>query len=105
MNIQFYLSNIPLPAAAHAAVERKLNALQRLSRSLERAQVDISKDRHHKSGEVYNVEIKITPVTGPALRGAASAKTITAAANEVLDKLSRQISKKKEKTKGRSRGE
>lgn len=95
MNIQFYLSNIPLPAAAHAAVERKILALKRLSRALNRAQVDISKDRRHQRGEVYRVEVNVTPVTGAVLRGVASAATIVGAANEVIGKLERQLAKKK----------
>lgn len=95
MTIQFYLSNIPLPAAAHAAVERKLLGLRRLSRALDKAQVDIAKDRHHKRGEVYRVEVNVTPVTGPTVRGVASAATIVGAANEVIEKLARQLAKKK----------
>ncbi len=105
MNIQFYLSNIPLPAAAHAAVERKLLALRRLSRALDKAQVDISKDRHHKRGEVYRLEINVTPVTGPSIRGVASAATIVGAANEVIEKLARQLATKKAKATPRRRSE
>lgn len=105
MNIQFYLSNIPLPAAAHAAVERKLLGLRRLSRALDKAQVDISRDRHHKQGLVYRLEINVTPVTGPSLRGVASAATIVAAANEVIEKLVRQLTRKKERATPRRRSE
>jgi ribosomal subunit interface protein len=103
MTIQFYLSNIPLPAAAHAAVERKLLSLRRLSRALDKAQVDISRDRHHQRGEVYRVEVNVTPVTGSSVRGVASATTIVGAANEVIEKLTRQLAKKKEKVEPRRR--
>lgn len=105
MTIQFYLSNIPLPAAAHAAVERKLLGLRRLSRALDKAQVDISRDRHHQRGEVYRVEINVTPVTGPSIRGVASGATIVGAANEVVEKLARQLATKKAKATPRRRGE
>ena len=97
MTIQFYLSNIPLPAVAHAAVERKLLGILKLNRALVKAQVDISKDRHHKQGEVFRVEINITPITGSSVRGVATGQTIIAAAHEVIAKLERQLSKKKEK--------
>lgn len=97
MTIQFYTSNLPLPVVAQATVERKLNKLQRLARNLIKAQVDISRDRHHRQGEVYRVEINLTPSTGSILRGVAVASTVLVAADEVMSKIERQLQKKKDR--------
>lgn len=97
MTIQFYTANLSLPAAAQASVERKLKKLQRLARNLIKAQVDISRDRHHRQGEVYRIEVNVTPTTGPTLRGVALSSTVLSAADEVMDKIERQLTKKKDR--------
>jgi ribosomal subunit interface protein len=103
MTIQFYLDNVTLPAVAQAAIERKINRLCKLDRALAMARVDVSRDRHHRHGQVYRFELNLTPATGAALRGVATAESIGVAGEDAIEKIERQLLRRKSKVQARRR--
>lgn len=103
MTTQFYLDNVTLPPAAQAAIERKVGRLSKLDRAVVMARVDVSKDRHHRRGQVFRFELNLTPATGAVLRGVATAESINLAAEEAIEKIERQLLRKKSKVQARRR--
>lgn len=61
MKIQFYARNIELTAGLKDTFEKKLSLLKKYKGKVKMldVRVDISRDRHHRKGDVFRVEVNV----------------------------------------------
>ncbi|OJI06283.1 ribosomal subunit interface protein [bacterium CG10_46_32] len=98
MKIQFYTKNVELPEKLKDQFEEKLLSLKKYKGNVDvlQVRVDVSRDQHHKSGDVYRVEVNID-VPGTVLRSVETAADILSALDVVAEKLERQSRDLKDK--------
>ncbi|MEJ0021048.1 MAG: ribosome-associated translation inhibitor RaiA [Candidatus Doudnabacteria bacterium] len=95
MNIAIKATNLDLTPSIKEYVEEKVGALDKFISVLE-GKVELERDRHHHSGEVFRAEIMLV-MSGKLMRADAEAEDIYAAVDLVIPKLKEQISKFKDK--------
>ena len=98
MKINFYHKNIEITAGVRQKMEKKINHLEKYSKTLDilNVRVDISRDRHHNKGDVFRVEINVD-IPKHLLRAVEQAHDPLAACDLAMEKLERQARKAKEK--------
>lgn len=94
--MQIYCKNLELTPDVEGYLEEKIGKLEKFCDDLIGVRVDLSKDMHHRKGEVFRCEVNIH-VTRRILRAEESATDLKAAIDIVQEELLRQI----EKYKGR----
>jgi len=99
MKVQFYAKNVEIPARLKADIEDRLQGIKKYKGSVSvlNVQVDISRDQHHRKGDVYRVEVN-ADLPGKLLRAVETGGDILAALDAVAKKLERQARDVKEKS-------
>lgn len=77
-------------------VEEKIGNLEKYLNGVLEAKVELERDRHHHTGEVFRAEVMLI-IGGKILRADASSEDIYASLDMVIPKLKEQISKFKDK--------
>ena len=97
MHLQFYAKNIELTEQLKEHFQNKLINLKKYKGQLKLLQVrvDISRDRHHKKGGVFRVEINVN-LPDKVLRVEETGADIYSALDVVAKKLERQARDAKE---------
>lgn len=98
MNIQFFVKNTELDEAVKSYIQEKIHSAVELIDSIEGVQVDVSKDRHHRKGDVYRVEVNVK-VPKKTLRAEFTSGDIKSAMDLVEDKIEAQVRKYRDKQK------
>lgn len=94
MQYQVYSKNLLVTDILREYLDEKLSHVDKLNVSLIACRVDISRDSHHKKGEVYRVEVNMT-VPQRLLRVVEQHEDVRAAIDIVSDKLYSQLKKYK----------
>ena len=95
MNIAIKATHLDLTPSIKEYVEEKVGALEKFISVLE-GKVELERDRHHRSGDVFRAEIMLV-MGGKLMRADAEAGDIYAAVDLVIPKLKEQIGKFKDK--------
>lgn len=98
MNIQFYAKNIELTVGLKDTFEKKLSLLKKYKGKVKMldVRVDLSRDRHHKKGDVFRVEVNVD-LPGKVLRVEEAGADILSTLDVVAKKLERQARDVKER--------
>ena len=97
MPYQIYAKNLDLTEPLKEYINMKIEKLSRfLKNSDDYCQVDLSRDAHHKKGQVFRAEINLT-VNGKTVRVAETSIDIRGAIDFARDKVFLQLNKTKEK--------
>lgn len=84
-----------LTPAVKKYVEEKIGNLDKFIGANE-AKVELEKDKHHQSGDIYRAEVNLK-VGGKLMRAEADSSDIFASIDMVVPKLKEQVSKFKDK--------
>src|SRR6185436_12689052 len=95
MNIQIKATNLSLTPSIKQYVNEKVNNLSKFISATE-AEVELARDRHHRTGDVFRAEIMLM-VGGKVMRADQESEDIYSAIDLVMPKLKEQISKFKDK--------
>lgn len=95
MNIAIKATHLDLTSSIKKYIEEKVGHLGKFISALE-AKVELDRDQHHHSGEVFRAEIMLI-MSGKVMRAEGLAEDIYAAVDIVIPKLKEQISKFKDK--------
>ncbi len=98
MKIQFYAKNVELTNRLKQQFEEKLSVLKKYRGTLDvlTIRVDLSRDAHHKKGDVFRVEVN-ADLPGVVLRSVEQGVDIFSALDIVAEKLERQARDLKDK--------
>lgn len=91
MKINYFTHNIKISPELKEFLEKKINKLERYSKKIQLAEVDLSYNSSHSKNEVVRLEINLH-IPKKILRAVVRAKNIQEAINEVVSKLYRQLS-------------
>ncbi len=97
MNISMKGTNLTLTPSVKQYVNEKVGNLAKFIVATE-AKVELERDRHHQSGQVFRAEIMLV-VGGKMMRAEAGGEDIYAAIDLTIPKLKEQIGKFKDKKK------
>lgn len=95
MNISIKATNLDLTLSLKQYVEEKVGRLDKFIKA-EEAKVELARDTHHKTGDVFRAEIMLF-MGGKVLRAEVSSGDIYASVDLVIPMLKEQISKFKDK--------
>ncbi|HEX5429825.1 MAG TPA: ribosome-associated translation inhibitor RaiA [Patescibacteria group bacterium] len=95
MNIQIKATNLELTASVKDYLDDKIGHLAKYVKADE-AKVELARDRHHRTGEVFRAEVMLI-AGGKLMRADASSEDIYASIDLVVPKLREQIDKFKAK--------
>ena len=91
---------MPLTKELTMYIEKKMEALDKFTKHFGpsiAAQVEVAHvSRHHKSGDVFRVEVQVH-VPGRELRAEAVGKTVLEAMDKVKDEIQSELERRKEK--------
>ena len=98
MRIQYYLKNIEINTGTKEKMEKKLGHLSKYQKSLnfKMAQIDISRDTHHRKGDVFRVEINIE-LSKKLLRAVETGPDMLMAFDLAAEKVDRQARREKDR--------
>ena len=98
MNLQFYTKNLELTPRLKEIFEEKLEHLKKYKGKLKLldVRVDISRDQHHRKGDVFRVEVNVD-LPGKMLRVVEQGADAISTLDEVARKLERQARDAKER--------
>lgn len=96
MNISIKGTNLDLTAPLKDYVDEKVGHLEKYISGLLETHVELERDRHHKTGDVFRAEVTMF-AGGKTLRADVSSEDIYAAVDLLIPKLKEQISKFKSK--------
>lgn len=103
MNISIKTTNLTLTPSVKDYVRDKVGNLDKYISAYE-AKVELERDKHHQSGQVFRAEVMLI-VGGKVMRADAEGEDIYAAIDLVIPKMKEQVSKfKDKKTTLRRRG-
>ncbi len=104
MNIQYYAKKVELTAELKELIAEKLESLKKYKGKLKLldVRVDLSRDQHHKKGDVFRVEINVD-LPGKVLRVVDIAGDVYSAVDLVVKKLERQARDAKERLVSKSK--
>ena len=97
MNIKIYNKNFDLTDSFEVYLQDKFSSLDRYQKDISSFEVNLSRDQHHKKGEVFQVEVKIALPNKKQLVLSEMHADPRAAIDILQDKLSRQLLKLKDK--------
>lgn len=91
MHIQFYANNVTLSERLKEQFRDKLEGLAKYKGTVDilQARVDVSRDSHHRKGDVYRVEVNVD-LPGKVIRSVEQAADMLSALDTVVEKLQRQ---------------
>ncbi len=91
MQLQFYAKNVELKGNLEQQFHEKLAILAKYKGNVDvlQVRVDVSRDSHHKKGDVYRVEVNVD-IAGGVLRSVEEGPDILSALDVVAEKLERQ---------------
>ncbi len=98
MNIQFYAKNVELSDKIKYHISSKLETGLKNFDRVVGAQVDISRDQHHRKGDVYRVEVNLH-IPRRIIRGIATATDVFAAMDIAQERIEKQVSRFRDKVK------
>lgn len=98
MTIQFYAKNIELTPGLKQVFEKKLEHLKKYKGKLKLldVRVDLSRDQHHRKGDVYRVEVNVD-LPAKVLRVVELGADMISTLDAVAEKLERQARDAKER--------
>ena len=98
MQTQYYLKNVELNAGTKEKMEKKLDHLSKYQKSLnfKMAQIDISRDTHHRKGDVFRVEINVE-IPKKSLRAVETGPDMLMAFDLAAEKVDRQAREEKDR--------
>ena len=96
MNIQIHTRNVKIPSEVRSAVEDQVNKLGKYVKNLIGIHVDISKDTHHKKGEVFRIECNVH-IPRKIIRGIKTGETLVMALGAVEKILKVKVSEENKK--------
>ncbi len=96
--------NLTVTEQDGAYIERKLQRLERVLDDDSEADVELRLEGNHKVADSHVVDVALL-VEGRSVRGNAAAASFKAATDLVIDKLERQTVAKKQRPRGRRKGE
>lgn len=96
MIFQIYAKNLDLPLELKDNLEAKLQKVSLRIKKIISARVDISRDRHHRKGDVLRVEINLR-LPRKLLRAIAQESQIESSFDLALKKINKQIERYKER--------
>jgi putative sigma-54 modulation protein len=102
MQYQLYSKNVFITDSLREYLDEKLGHIDRLSIEPISFHVDISRDAHHRKGDIFRVECNIN-VPGKFLRIVKQHGDVRAAIDLATDRLLRQIKKYKSQRLGSER--
>ncbi len=106
MNYQIYSKNIIITNSLREYLKKHLSRIDRLHYKVIKCRIDLSRDAHHKKGDVFRVEININ-IPRKLLRVVKFASDVRAAIDDAVDisfkLLNRYASKNREKKINRFR--
>ena len=88
MNKQLYGKNTEITDPLKVYIEERLDHLEHMNSEIMAARVDISRDQHHKKGDIFRVEINLN-LPGKLLRVVETRPDAREAVDLVHDRLSR----------------
>lgn len=97
MNIKIYNKNFDLTDSFEIYLRDKFSSLDRYQEEISSFEVNLSRDQHHKKGEVFQVELKVALPNKKQLILSEMHADPRAAIDILQDKLSRQLLKIKDK--------
>lgn len=91
MHVQFYTSNVTFSERLKEQFRDKLSVLAKYKGAVDvlQVRVDVSRDSHHKKGDVYRVEVNVD-LPGKLIRSVEQSADILSALDAVIEKLERQ---------------
>jgi putative sigma-54 modulation protein len=95
MHISIKATHFDLTPSIKEYAEEKVGNLVKYIEALE-AKIELERDRHHKSGDVFRAEVSLI-VGGKHMWADATAEDMYAAVDLVIPKIKEQISKFKDK--------
>jgi putative sigma-54 modulation protein len=101
MQYQIYSKNIDITDSLREYIDIKFKAIERLADAVTSCRLDLSRDQHHKKGDVFRFEINMN-VPGSLLRVVKTNQDMRAAVDIAMDALEQQMTKYK--TRGRDHG-
>lgn len=101
MNIAIKAKYVDLTDPLKKYVEGKIQALGKYIDVME-AKVELERDRHHQSGDVFRAEVMLT-IGGKSIYADASTGDMYAAIDLVIPKLKEQVTKFKDKRQTQER--
>jgi putative sigma-54 modulation protein len=96
MEYQVYSKNLEVTDSLQEYLDMKLAHIDKLSVQPIACRVDLSRDQHHRKGDIFRVEINMT-VPGTLLRIVETHPDVRASIDLATDKLIRQLQKFKGK--------
>lgn len=96
MQISIKGTNLDLTPAVKEYVDEKVGNLEKYLEGAIDARVELERDKHHKTGNVFRAEVMIS-VGGKTMRADHSSGDIYASIDMVIPKLKEQIGKFKDK--------
>ncbi|OGY91525.1 MAG: ribosomal subunit interface protein [Candidatus Komeilibacteria bacterium RIFCSPLOWO2_02_FULL_48_11] len=104
MKIQFYAKNIELTPGLKQVFEEKLEHLKKYKGKLKLldVRVDLSRDNHHRKGDVFRVEVNVD-LPGQVLRVVETGADMISTLDVAARKLERQARDVKERLVGQSK--
>ena len=102
MQIQIYGKNIEVTPAMQNFIHKKLARLERFFHKPQKIHVELSVDKHHKSGEVQQVDMNIY-LEHDQLRTTQKSNNMYNSISQACDELKDQALRDKEKYQGKRR--
>ena len=102
MKYQLYSKNVIVTDSLKVYIDKKMSTLDKFSRHVTVCNLDISRDTHHKKGDVFRFEANVA-VPGSMLRIVEHHEDIRAAIDVGVDKISHQIQKTRSRARDMSR--
>ncbi|MCX6785070.1 MAG: ribosome-associated translation inhibitor RaiA [Candidatus Komeilibacteria bacterium] len=96
MPYQIYAKNLDLTAPLKEYIDLKMKKLAKFIKNNEHYQIDLSRDAHHKKGEVFRAEINLA-IANEVFRAVEIGPDIRSALDVARDKMFLQINKIKQK--------
>jgi len=97
MNIQYYSKNIDLNDQTKNYIQKKCQILDKFKDQIIGCHWDLSRDQHHRKGEVYRAEINLRIKGDKLLRAEETSGDLLSAVDIAKDKVKSQLIKLKEK--------
>ncbi len=97
MYIKIHNKNFDLTKPFKEYLLDKFKAIEKYQRNILSFRVDLSRDQHHKKGEIYNIDLTVSLPNKQTIRLSEKHADARAAVDILQDKLSRQLLKTKDK--------
>jgi len=97
MEIKIYNKNFDLSDSFREYMMEKFGALEKYQENVLHFNVELTRDQHHKKGEVYTVDVIVTMPQKRSIRVKEKHSDARAAVDMAQDNIARQMVKVKEK--------